>query len=184
MGKWLASLLLLFMLFSILSGFLAGGDGLAITTLTQPLLVSDNHMHVTSTSGYLTAGTVIVDSETITYTGATTTTFTGLTRGTSGTTAAEHVSASYVLTRDANTLSNAMGFDIASTAQKASVFSVIVIPLCVLTITMPQLMMWNFQFMQGDLVWIALPFFAISAALIVVIALSMIHVAQGMFSGS
>ena len=45
---------------------------------------------VTSTTGFSTTGTLLIGSEQITYTGLTTTTFTGCTRGTNSTTAASH----------------------------------------------------------------------------------------------
>ena len=46
---------------------------------------------VTSTTGFDAAGTIQIENETITYTGTTSTTFTGCTRGANSTTAASHV---------------------------------------------------------------------------------------------
>lgn len=46
-------------------------------------------MTAASTTGYPSTGTLVVDDEWITYTGTTATTFTGLTRGAYGPTAAE-----------------------------------------------------------------------------------------------
>lgn len=45
---------------------------------------------VDSTLGFPASGTIVIDSERITYTGTTATTFTGCTRGTGGTSAASH----------------------------------------------------------------------------------------------
>ena len=61
------------------------------TILSATLLSSDTTMTVSNTDGFATAGTVFVDDSTggneyITYTGKTTTTFTGLTRGKANTT--------------------------------------------------------------------------------------------------
>ncbi len=182
MGKWLASLLLLFMFFSVLSGILAGGDGMTIHVLDGDISETDTTITLDSTSGFLESGKVYIDNEKISYTGATSTQLTGATRGVDGTAAAAHADGTYTYTVDANAITSALGFDIAQTAEKSSVFSVVVIPLSLMTITLPQIMMWNFQFLQGEFVWLALPFFAVTAALIVVIALMMINVAQGMFS--
>lgn len=58
---------------------LVGGINSSVTSIT-----------VASTTGCATSGTLILDSEQITYTGTTATTITGLTRGVNGTTASAH----------------------------------------------------------------------------------------------
>ncbi len=64
------------------------------TTLTgtspQLLNASDTTINVASTTGFPATGTILIDAEVITYTGTTSTSFTGCTRGTSQTTAAVH----------------------------------------------------------------------------------------------
>jgi hypothetical protein len=55
---------------------------------------------VVSTAGFRTQGRIIIDSEVISYTGTTSTTFTGCTRGEEGTTAATHLTAVTVTERD------------------------------------------------------------------------------------
>lgn len=55
---------------------------------------------VDSTSGFPAQGRIIIDSEVMTYTGTTTTTFTGLTRGVEGTTAATHADDATITDRD------------------------------------------------------------------------------------
>lgn len=64
---------------------LNGSHTAAVTTIT-----------VASTTNFLSAGTIMVDSEKITYTGKTATTFTGATRGAHGTAAASHLTAATV----------------------------------------------------------------------------------------
>jgi len=64
---------------------LNGGINNSVTTIT-----------VVSTTGFPTSGTIDIDTELITYTGKTATTFTGCTRGANGTTAASHLSAAVV----------------------------------------------------------------------------------------
>jgi hypothetical protein len=59
--------------------YLNGGINAAVTTIT-----------VDSTTGFSATGTILIDSELITYTGRTGTTFTGCTRGVNGTVAASH----------------------------------------------------------------------------------------------
>lgn len=62
-----------------LSCVLSGAHNAAVTTIT-----------VNSTTGFPTVGYITIDSEAISYTGTTGTTFTGCTRGADGTTAASH----------------------------------------------------------------------------------------------
>ena len=60
------------------------------TTLSLALNNSDTTVTVTSTTNFSTQGTLLVGSEQITYTGKTTTTFTGCSRGANSTSAASH----------------------------------------------------------------------------------------------
>lgn len=66
------------------------------TTLTVALTSSATSMTVTSTTAFGATGTVTIDSEQISYTAKTATTFTGLTRGINSTTAAAHTNSSSV----------------------------------------------------------------------------------------
>ncbi len=59
-----------------------------LTTVNGAHTLSDTTLTVASTSGYPTTGTLLIGSEIIPYTGKTATTFTGLTRGGFGSTAA------------------------------------------------------------------------------------------------
>jgi hypothetical protein len=69
-------------------GFVLGSQQ---TTLSAALDASNTTVTVTSTTGFSNAtGTILMDSELGTYTGNTSTTFTGVTRGANGTIAATH----------------------------------------------------------------------------------------------
>jgi len=67
---------------------LGGSAPVTLTTANGAAISGDTTLNVVSTSGYPSAGTLLVGSEAITYTGTTGTSFTGLTRGAYGTTAA------------------------------------------------------------------------------------------------
>ena len=67
-------------------------DEIETTTLDGTHTDSVTTITVASTTGFDSAGTLRVGNETITYTGTTSTTFTGATRGASGTTAAAYAS--------------------------------------------------------------------------------------------
>lgn len=64
---------------------------IAFTTLAANLTISDTTVNVLSTSGFASpSGSILIDSEVISYAGVTSTSFTGCTRGASSTTAAAH----------------------------------------------------------------------------------------------
>lgn len=66
------------------------------STLTAAMLAGDNTLALASAAAFPASGTIIVDSETIEYTGKAGNTLTGLTRGRYGTTAAGHASGATV----------------------------------------------------------------------------------------
>ena len=62
----------------------------SITILSLDITTIDTTISVSSTTGFLTSGTIIIDHEQITYTGITSTTFTGCIRAANSTVAANH----------------------------------------------------------------------------------------------
>ena len=66
---------------------ITGTTGTIVEIKTNPTLAT---ITVDSTSGYASTGKILIDDEVISYTGITSTTFTGCTRGSSGTTATYH----------------------------------------------------------------------------------------------
>lgn len=73
-------------------GGIFSGTPSAATTLNGAINSSVTTITVVSTTGFATSGLISIESENITYTGVTPTTFTGCTRGTGGTAAASHSS--------------------------------------------------------------------------------------------
>ena len=71
--------------------------GSLATTITEDLTDSENAIDVASVDGFSAAGTIKIGTEIITYTGITTLTLTGCTRGASSTTAATHSNGAAVL---------------------------------------------------------------------------------------
>jgi len=67
-----------------------------LTTLSAAMLSTDTTATVVSTAGYPSAGTLLIGAEAMQYKGVTATTFTGLTRGVLGTTAAAQSSGAQV----------------------------------------------------------------------------------------
>lgn len=68
-----------------------------VTTLTAAITPEATMIQVVSTAGFPTAGTISIENEIISYTGVSATSFTGVTRGAGGTTAANHSSGASVI---------------------------------------------------------------------------------------
>tara|TARA_B100000900_G_scaffold377085_1_gene360237 strand:+ start:582 stop:1511 length:930 start_codon:yes stop_codon:yes gene_type:complete len=65
-------------------------DEIVTTTLAEALDASETEIDITSSTGFDSAGTIFIENEEITYTGISTNTLTGCTRGANSTTAATH----------------------------------------------------------------------------------------------
>jgi hypothetical protein len=71
-------------------------SGSATTTLNEDLDTSETSIDVVSASGLTASGTIVIDTESITYSGKSTNTLTGCTRGANGTIAATHLTGATV----------------------------------------------------------------------------------------
>ena len=70
--------------------FSAGSTELSQKIVSTTSMSGSGTLNVDSTAGFGSSGTLLIDSEEFTYTGITSTTFTGVTRATTSTTAANH----------------------------------------------------------------------------------------------
>ena len=71
-------------------------DEIVTTTLAEALDATETEIDITSSTGFDSTGTIFIENEEITYTGISTNTLTGCTRGANGTTAATHDNATSV----------------------------------------------------------------------------------------
>ena len=81
--------------YTVATGWGAGAwggyaSGSATTTLNEDLDTSETAIDVVSASGLTASGTIVIDTESITYSGVSTNTLTGCVRGANGTAAATH----------------------------------------------------------------------------------------------
>ena len=79
-----------------INSYITQEDEITTTTLDGALTDSATTITVASTTGFNSSGTIFIENEQITYTGTSSTTFTGATRGANNTTAAAHDSATQV----------------------------------------------------------------------------------------
>jgi hypothetical protein len=152
MNKLITSFTLAFLFFSILASVFEGGGGTAATLLTNLASSSDTSIEVDSTQGFMSSGVIFCQGEKMLFADTTATEFTGLTRGYEDTAPKAHPPGAYVYNEDAGILNTALGFTPAAIAASNGFLSVALIPWNFFTITMPRLILWNFNFFQGDLV--------------------------------
>jgi hypothetical protein len=79
-----------------INSYITQEDEITTTTLDGALTDSATTVTVASTTGFDSSGTIFIENEQITYTGTSSTTFTGATRGANDTTASAHDSATQV----------------------------------------------------------------------------------------
>lgn len=171
--------MLIFVIFTFFNGIMEGGGGLNSTKLDGALSATATTIPVDSTQGFLTADTLIIDDEEFSYTGIGATTFTGVTRGRNSTTAVAHQDDAQVYSPDAGVLNRVLGFNIASTGATAGTLAVVTMTFTFLTKSLPNLIMWDFAFLQGQLVYVRIIFMAIGSGLVIMLGLQFITTARG-----
>lgn len=182
MNKLLVSIVLVFVGFTMISSFMEGAGGIVATYLTDNISETLGTLPVASTSGFLDEDYVTIGDEYISYTGTTPTTFTGCTRGYDGTDATVHSENRKVYSSETNILNSALGFNIATTAATAGPFSVVVVPYKFFTISMPRMIMFDYSFFTGQMVYVQVFFQAIGVAFALTMAFWVASVAWGILT--
>lgn len=142
------------------------------TYLTAPATASDGTLNVASTTGFLATGVLVIQNEKVTYTGKNALQFTGVTRGVEGTTAAPHSTSISVYNENAGIINYALGFNPTALATANGYTALVMIPIDFFVITMPKLMLWDFNLFQtGDLAVIRVILIAVSMCFYVVFAI-------------
>lgn len=173
MNKLIAAYCVVFVVCTILNGFLAGGGGIGATYLTAPLPTSETTtMNVASTDGFLGKDVLSIDNEQIYYQGKTANTFTTLTRGYNQSTATVHGSGKYVYTQEVSHINQILGYNIASTYTAAGVWTALMAGFNFLFRALINLVIWNFpNLFVGELVYLRIILMAIGSGLVVTIIL-------------
>ncbi len=173
MAKLIMALLFAFIGLSILSGIMAGGGGITATRLNGTVNATATTLTVDSTNGYLDADYIMVGDEKVLYSGKTSVTFTGCTRGYDGTDAEAHADNAMVYSADASVVNAAMGFSAAATADTMGVWATLAIPFKFFTKTVPHIMAINWSFLGSELAFLGYFYYIIGIALVVSIAIYM-----------
>lgn len=152
MNKLVASFVVAFMLLSIVCSIFDGGGGLVSTSLTASVTSADVNWAVDNTTTFLGTGILFCEDEKVLYASTNATHFIGLTRGYEETDAAAHYIGRVVYCEDAGIVNAALGFNAAAIAATSGYAAAVLIPWKFFTITMPRLVLWNFNIFTGDLV--------------------------------
>lgn len=174
MSKLVTFFLIMLLGCSILGAIMQGGGGIVVTELTADIIATNMILPVVDTTDYLTTDYVIIGNERIFYSGKTSTTFTGCTRGYTNTIATSHDEGDLVYTADASGINNALGFSITAMQDSYGWFSVVTIPFNFFIITVPRIIRMNMSFFSGPLSIIGWLWFAIAAGFIITLAMMLI----------
>lgn len=179
MNKMIAFFTVMFVGSTLISSWMMGGGGVAVTQTNGVVAEGAVEITVDSTVGFLDSGVAFIGEEKIAHTGKTATKLTGVTRGYEGTEDTAHADNVQVYSEDAGVINYALGYNIATVGATSGALSVVVMPWKFLTITVPRIVMWNYSFLQGDMGIIGYFLFAISIGFVITLALAVISVATG-----
>ncbi len=154
MNKLMVFMLMIWVFGQSFSWMLDGESGIAATVLSASLVKSATTATVTSTTGFPSAGRLFVNNEEIEYTGTTSTTFTGLTRGVNGTSDVSHASGSQALTEVSDAINRGAGFQVAKTQGAIGTLKFAVEQAGVLVSTVWKILAWDYSWLEGNALWI------------------------------
>lgn len=176
-----------FVLFTIADVGMEGGGGLATTELNGAIEEDAVTLTVDTTQGFLEADYVVIGDEFIAYTWKDDTRFGRVadpcTRGYNNTEAKAHSDDANVYSPDSGVLNAALGFNIASVEGTAGKFAVITLTWGFLTRSLPNLIMWDFSFFDGNLMLVRYVFMAMSVGVVVYFGVALINAGMGILRG-
>ena len=163
----------------ILSFTIDGTTGLGATELAASMSKTATTATVHSTDLFLSADLFIIGDETICYSGKSDTTFTGLTRGCRGTSAASHSNQSRVYGEATGLINQVIGFNLLQTLSNDGLIvgglKVAVQLPSAIARTFTKLVMWDFAYFEGPAVYLQYMFFVLSAGLVLSLGLIVIR---------
>ena len=182
MSKIITALAVLFVIFTFINGIYENGGGIAATELNGAIDDDDTTITVDSTVGFLSADAIVIGDEQIAYTGTTATSFTGCTRAYDQTDAEEHEDNSRAYTLSTNIINQSLGFNVASTSSTVGALSVATLTWGFLTTALPNMIVWDFAFLQGQMIIFRYILIAASIGVVVYLGIQMLQTAQGILT--
>jgi hypothetical protein len=170
---------------TILSAVVDGHTGLETTSLTTAVAETDTTIYVKTTDPFPESGIMMIGDETICYSGTTSTTFTGLSRGEDcrrTSTAAAYPIGQQVMSEGPGVINTLVGFDITSAFSDGGIFGLAKgmwtsaknLPNFLAAVA--RMVMWDYSFLNGSFVYVKyLVLYPLSAGMV----LSFIRLALG-----
>lgn len=183
MSKMIAGLIFMYVIFTVLAGFINGVGGINTTVLTADVSPTDTSITVQSTAGFLSADKIIVDGEEMIYTSIDYTHFYGLTRTNPVAHYATNANGSptMVYCQQTSLINNALGFNVNAVTTSAGVISIFTIPAKFFTITMPNLIAGSsiLQFLPGGFAFLGYIWLGLTVGMVVSLGVAVIWVLSG-----
>jgi len=183
MSKMIAGLIFMFIIFTVLLGFMNGTGGMNSTVITANVLPTDNVITVQSTAGFLAADSIIIDGEQMTYTSIDYTHFYVPSRvsGKAHYAVNSDGSPTMVYNQQTSLINNALGFNVNAVTTSSGVISIFTIPAKFFTITMPNLVSGRsvLQLLPGAFAWLGYIWLGLTAGMVVSLGVAVIWVLSG-----
>jgi hypothetical protein len=180
MSKLITFVIAVFLLGTILSMVISDGQGMAASRLTVNLNSTSTSITVASTTGFLTADTLTIEDEKIVYTSIDSTHFLNCTRGYDGTIAKQHVINSkgiypMVYSPESSIINDALGFSPGAISAVNGFTAIVTVPLNFFTRTLPNVLTFNFPFLQGGMAFLGYIFLAMSIGILISLAIGLLY---------
>ena len=184
MSKMIGGLIFLYVIFTVLAGFINGSGGINTTVLAADVSKTDDNITVQSTAGFLDEDKIIVDGEEMVYTSKDYNHFYGITRTSSSIAhyaANSDGSATMVYNQQTSLINNSLGFNVNAVTTSSGVISIFTIPAKFFTITMPNLIAGNsiLQFLPGGFAFLGYIWLGLTAGMVVSLGVAVIWVLSG-----
>jgi len=179
MNKLIAAYVVAHVLLTFFSSIMEGAGGMNVTELSSAISETVVIVPVDSTQGFLTSDVIFIEDEEILYTNTNATQFLNCTRGFNDTEAREHANNTNVYSPDAGLINRGLGFNVMTTGATAGAFSVIGMTFSFFYQVASNLVMWDYSFFGGQLVYIRVFFMAVSLGFVVYLGFSALTTAFG-----
>jgi len=179
MNKLIAAYLVAHVLLTFFSSIMEGAGGMNVTELSSAISATVVTIDVDSTQGFLTADVIFIEDEEIVYTNTNATQFLNCIRAFNDTEARGHANNTNVYSPDAGLINRGLGFNALTTGATTGALSVIGLTWSFFTKVAGNLVMWDYSFFTGQLVYFRLFFMAVSMGFVVYLGFSALTTAFG-----
>lgn len=183
MNKLIAAYLVAHILLTFFSSIMEGGGGLNATQLSAPISATAVTIDVDATQGFLTSDRIFIEDEEIAYTNTNALQFLNCARGFNETVARTHANNTNVYSPDAGLINRGLGFNALTTGATSGQLAIIGLTFNFFAKVAGNLVMWDYSFFGGQLVYIRIFFMGVSMGFVVYLGFSALTTAFGILRG-